>query len=962
MKKKIGLILFIVGVLLIISFLIPHQVYGFDGGKILDPVLKLLTALCDGIIDILQKTLFGIEDDALFNINRTQDFWSRLIGNFAATIFLSFSVAVAALFAFATGGVGAAIAVGISTAILSIGKTVVTYFAVSMLASQMLPGSFYLPFIQVSPDTILKNQIPLFDINYFEDTTVDLGIWGEFDKPEDKKSLANNLHETIASWYYTLRNIVIVFFMILLIYIGIRILISSSSSEERAKYKKMLIDWLVSFCLIFLIHYFMIFSMDIVDKFNEMIGKSIRGNSVEYFDIKDDAVYDAMEDRLEEMGDIEPPTTEEATPIPGGEEYSTLYKDEDGNKCVRFPVDNFLSQVRLKMQLIEEDENYADEDGTSQTAESIGYNIIYIMLTLYTLLFTWIYLKRVVYIGFLILVSPFVVLTYSIDRFHDGQAQGFNTWIKEYLFNLMIQPFHLIIFVVFVNSAMELASNNAIYVLVIMGFIPLAEKILRNMFGFNKASTAGTLSGTLGAGLAMAGIQKFFSRRPSEPSTIEKGIHAAKDISNKGEVKQQNFDVAIDKEEDKKELLDSKNTDSNTDKGKTPTLKDSNKDKASLLDDESNEKEEYDESVIEIPEDDFNIGNNNNAHNNSENEKSANDSNIENSNSIKKEENQKILDKTANESFSNGVEYAKNELEKNQKEKTKKKKIKFDIKKGLKGAARHYIQSKGSMLAARAKNVSLPRTIASGAAGLTAATAGVFLGAMEGSPEKAIRNAGVLGAVAYKGTSSWIKSEKVDGVKESYIESGYGDDYRQYKKQKLAREIKYNLENRTILEEELGYDKKEIKRFFQESLDEYINEGVKTINEMVIGEKLKLNKVVSNTKQAIAVMEMGERVGTDTTKLTKKKRDEWAETLSSQSTIVSKMKEQERNIQKKYDKQIKDILNKKLEEKRETQEIAKIEEERKNDSDLNEIQTKIRTVETQALEKLDQYSKIKYKR
>ena len=37
-----------------------------------------------------------------------------------------------------------------------------------------------------------------------------------------------------------------------------------------------------------------------------------------------------------------------------------------------------------------------------------------------------------------------------IDKLNDGQAQAFNMWLKEFIFNILIQPFHLLIYMVFI--------------------------------------------------------------------------------------------------------------------------------------------------------------------------------------------------------------------------------------------------------------------------------------------------------------------------------------------------------------------------------------------------------------------------------------------------------------------------------------------------------------------------------
>lgn len=47
-------------------------------------------------------------------------------------------------------------------------------------------------------------------------------------------------------------------------------------------------------------------------------------------------------------------------------------------------------------------------------------------------------------LAFLTIIAPLMAMTYPLDKLQDGSAQGFNTWLKEYIFNLLIQPVHLI--------------------------------------------------------------------------------------------------------------------------------------------------------------------------------------------------------------------------------------------------------------------------------------------------------------------------------------------------------------------------------------------------------------------------------------------------------------------------------------------------------------------------------------
>ena len=117
--------------------------------------------------------------------------------------------------------------------------------------------------------------------------------------------------------------------------------------------------------------------------------------------------------------------------------------------------------------------------------------------------------------AFLTIIAPFVAMTYPIDKVNDGQAQGFNKWLKEYIFNLLIQPLHLLLYTILVSSVFAFASQNIWYMLVAIGFLIPAEKLLRSLFGFEKASTPGSLaSAALGASMISNGVGKLLHKMP----------------------------------------------------------------------------------------------------------------------------------------------------------------------------------------------------------------------------------------------------------------------------------------------------------------------------------------------------------------------------------------------------------------------------------------------------------------
>ena len=336
-------------------------------------------------------------------------------------------------------------------------------------------------------------------------------------------STAYNLRPVIANWYNILRDISIVGMLSILVYVGIRIMLSSTAGDK-AKYKQLLVDWVVAICLLFLMQYIMSFSNIAVKKVTSVIQSAVVSTTESDKLSADEKKATAEKGKLD--GDVAVTRGTQLFEIEDKElvkkayqilveenKTDTKYEDlfTNGNSgSLYWPTNNFTEQARMLGQLTDKDDN-----ATNYAYASIGYKIISIVLVLYTLIFTWTYVKRVVYMAFLTMIAPLVALTYPIDKMNDGKAQAFNMWFKEYIFNLLIQPLHLILYMVLIGSAMTFASQNLIYAVVAIGFMTPAEKLMRKFFGFEKAGTPGMFAGPAGAALMMGGINKLL--RPPHP-------------------------------------------------------------------------------------------------------------------------------------------------------------------------------------------------------------------------------------------------------------------------------------------------------------------------------------------------------------------------------------------------------------------------------------------------------------
>ena len=123
-----------------------------------------------------------------------------------------------------------------------------------------------------------------------------------------------------------------------------------------------------------------------------------------------------------------------------------------------------------------------------------------IALTLYhwvnwlLIVFAIAYFKRFFWTCILVIFAPVMAIMYA---FGQQTKQIYSNWLKEFILNAFVQPFHLVVYTVLVTFPMEIANggnwtwswNNGtemIYCLMGMSMIRPAEKYLRRLFQMDK--------------------------------------------------------------------------------------------------------------------------------------------------------------------------------------------------------------------------------------------------------------------------------------------------------------------------------------------------------------------------------------------------------------------------------------------------------------------------------------------
>lgn len=104
---------------------------------------------------------------------------------------------------------------------------------------------------KVTAETILFNQIQILDVNFFNFDTAG----GDKIEPTD---ITYILRQNVAGLYFSIRSIAIIVMLVILIYVGIRMALSTVTGDK-VKYKRIFLSWVVGFIVIMFIHYFMVF-------------------------------------------------------------------------------------------------------------------------------------------------------------------------------------------------------------------------------------------------------------------------------------------------------------------------------------------------------------------------------------------------------------------------------------------------------------------------------------------------------------------------------------------------------------------------------------------------------------------------------------------------------------------------------------------------------------------------------
>ena len=463
-KGFVQKILIILISIILINFVVPLQSHASDsevGGKLFKPIFQLVSFVADVPIGLLHHTMLGtkkinsvtLDDQDAYNVTDKNGIWYADKTKYDEATTYRKNVKYGEMEeSDLTKGVN--------------GNGYDGYMNDDGLGLWLLNNNpeLKIPNILYCPEYIFANRIAALDVNF-----INPGVYVGGNSGSTPVSIIDGgegdgvtLSKTVASWYRAFRNVAVVGLLSILVYIGIRIILGSTA-QDKAKYKERLKDWFVGLCLLFLMHYIMAGTMMITEVITNNLDPV---NNDNYIYVK--------------VSNYDPGALNGAF-----NEESELY----------FRT-NFMGYIRFMVQ-------------SSDALDACAYLVMYIALVIFTIMFTITYLKRVLYMAFFTMIAPLVAMTYPLDKLADGKAQGFNMWMREYMMNAIIQPVHLILYMVIMGSVMDLAIKNPIYGIVAIGFLLPAEKFVKKMFRFDRGETTSTLGAVAGGALAMKGVQNL---------------------------------------------------------------------------------------------------------------------------------------------------------------------------------------------------------------------------------------------------------------------------------------------------------------------------------------------------------------------------------------------------------------------------------------------------------------------
>lgn len=298
----------------------------------------------------------------------------------------------------------------------------------------------------------IKETLTIDDIVFNQYSETSLSFWDKDISASKKSSIVELLRDPVNKWYAIFSDIAVAGYMIILVYVGIKVLLQSTAAGKKANYKNTLLYWVTGLAILFFMPYYMKYVVRLNDAF----------------------VNQVAEARTEEAKSAK----RAALDISAG------YANTDFDEVVKFDTgSDYMSVV----------------GALAERTGKLGIALAYMIMIWQLVVMLVYYFKRVFTIAFLIVIFPLVALTFVWDKLNDGKSQALSAWIQEFTVGVFVQSFHAIVLVFVVNTiyaTLTTTSADFILLMIAASFLFAGEEILKQIFGASKIVATGNLAQT----------------------------------------------------------------------------------------------------------------------------------------------------------------------------------------------------------------------------------------------------------------------------------------------------------------------------------------------------------------------------------------------------------------------------------------------------------------------------------
>lgn len=238
------------------------------------------------------------------------------------------------------------------------------------------------------------------------------------------------------------RNLALVAYMAILVYLGIRVLLFSTG-DRQAKYKQVLVDWVKGIAIIFLFPYVIRYAINL----NHALVSYLQTSSQNFL----------ANDNVATIS------------VQGG-----TIADSNNNTEISSEKSGYMYEMYQQAK-------------EGWLAPAICWFIMLIQIVQFLI----VYYKRLITVMFLIAIFPLVSISYALDKIADGKSQAFNNWCKEFFLQVFIQSFHAINYVLVMSIICNLQPENWLLKIIGITYVSKGADVIKNMFAQIRGTKGG---------------------------------------------------------------------------------------------------------------------------------------------------------------------------------------------------------------------------------------------------------------------------------------------------------------------------------------------------------------------------------------------------------------------------------------------------------------------------------------